>query len=115
MRNSTRNYVKPIIRANCRFASMAIRDSDTLMNESYEEAFALIEYIFNGDELYEDQIKLIRAFACGKNIYFNAPTGYRNYRIKYIILLVDVPDLKYRSLPVLFQVSRFLLGLNLRN
>ena len=55
---------------------MAAKDRLTLMNETYVEAFALIKYICNFDELYEDQIGLIKAFACGKNIYFNAPTGY---------------------------------------
>ena len=45
MRNSTRNYVKLIIHANCRFASMTAKDSDTLMNERYEEVFGLIKYI----------------------------------------------------------------------
>ena len=76
MRNKTRNYVKLIIHANCSFASMTAKDSDTLMNERYDEAFGLIKCIFNVDELHEDQIKLIKTFVGGKNIYFNVPTGY---------------------------------------
>ena len=52
MRNSTRNYVKLIIHANCSFASMTAKDSDTLMNEryDYEDVFGLIKCIFNVDK-----------------------------------------------------------------
>ena len=58
------------------FANMVASDSDELMNKRYEEAFGLIEYVFNVDELYEDQIRLIKAFVRSKNMYFYAPTGY---------------------------------------
>ena len=51
---------------------MTAKDSDMLMKKRYEEAFGLIKYIFNVDELQEDQIRLIKAFATGKVIYFNA-------------------------------------------
>ena len=47
MRNSTRNYVKLIVHANCSFASMTAKDSNTLMNERYEDVFGLIKCIFN--------------------------------------------------------------------
>ncbi len=72
------------------FANMAAEGSDELMNKRYEEAFGLIKYIFNVDELYGDQIRLIKAFVRGQNIYFNAPTGYG----KSII---------YQSLPWIFD------------
>ena len=45
---------------------MAAKDSDTLIKKRYEEAFGLIKYIFNVDELHEDQIRLIKAFVTGK-------------------------------------------------
>ncbi len=50
------------------FANMAAEGSDELMNKRYEEAFGLIKYIFNVDELYGDQIRLIKAFVRGQNI-----------------------------------------------
>ena len=46
------------------------------MNKRYQEAFDLIKYVFKIDELYDDQMKLIKAFCNGQNIFFNAPTGY---------------------------------------
>ena len=67
MRNSTRNYVKLIIHANCSFASMTAKDSDTLMNERYEDVFSLIKCIFNVDKLHENQIRLIKTFVGAKN------------------------------------------------
>ena len=82
MRNSTRNYVKLIIHTNCSFTSMTAKDSVTLMNERYEEAFGLIKCIFNVHELHEDQIRLIKTFVGGKNIYFNVPMGYGNSSIE---------------------------------
>ena len=44
------------------------------------------KYIFNVDELHEDQIRLIKAFVSGKNIYFNAPTGNGSpaYKVNHI-------------------------------
>ena len=45
---------------------MVAKDSDMLMKKRYEEAFGLIKYISNVDELQEDQIRLIKAFATGK-------------------------------------------------
>jgi hypothetical protein len=32
------------------------------MNKRYQEAFDLIKYVFKIDELYDDQMKLIKAF-----------------------------------------------------
>ena len=55
---------------------MVASDSDELMNKRHEDAFGLIEYVVNVDELYEYQIRLIKAFVNGKNMYFYAPTGY---------------------------------------
>ena len=46
------------------------------MNKRYQEAFDLIKYVFKIDELYNDRMKLIKAFCNGQNIFFNAPTGY---------------------------------------
>ena len=40
-----------------------------LVNKRYEEAFDLIKYVFKVDQLYEDQIRLIKAFLNGKNIF----------------------------------------------
>ena len=74
MHNSTKNYAKLIIHANnCSFVSMTAKDSDTLMNERYEEVFGLHDKnkcIFNVDKLRENQIRLIKTFVGGKNIYF---------------------------------------------
>ena len=76
MRNSTRNYVKLIIHGNCFSQAWPPKTvNDTLMKQRYEEAFGLIKYIFNVDELRQYQIRLIKAFVSCKNIYFNAPTG----------------------------------------
>ena len=47
-----------------------------LENTRYEEAFGLIKYVFGIDELFEDQLRLIKAFVNGQNIFFSAPTGY---------------------------------------
>ena len=46
----------------------------------------IIKYIFNVDELHEDQIRLIKAFVSGKNIHFNAPTGNGSpaYKVNHI-------------------------------
>ena len=46
------------------------------MNKRCQEAFDLIKYVFKIDELYDDQMRLIKAFCNGQNIFFNAPTGY---------------------------------------
>ena len=45
-------------------------------NERYEEAFDFVKYVFKVDELFDDQVKLIKAFLAVQNIFFNAPTGY---------------------------------------
>ena len=68
---------------------MAAKDSDRLMNEIYKEAFGLVKYIFNVDEFYKVQIKLMKAFVSGKNIYFNPPVNglWQVHHIKSIILL----------------------------
>lgn len=45
-------------------------------SNQFEEALAFIKNLFQINCLYEDQIKLIKAFCSGKNIYFSAGTGY---------------------------------------
>ncbi len=55
---------------------MAAEGVDHLMNIRYQEAFDLVKYVFNVNELYDDQIKLVKTFCEGQNIYFSAPTGY---------------------------------------
>ena len=39
------------------------------MNKGYEKAFDLTRDAFKVDHLYEDQIRLIKAFVNGKNIF----------------------------------------------
>ena len=51
----------------------------------------MIRYVFKVDHLYEDQIRLIKAFVDGKNISFSAPTGYGK-------------SIVYQSLPWTFDV-----------
>ena len=53
-------------------------DGETQQNieARFNEAFDFIKNVFNVAELYEDQVKLIKAFCQGQNIFFNAPTGY---------------------------------------
>ena len=41
-----------------------------IVNKRYEEAFDLIKYVSKVAQLYEGQIRLIKAFLDGKNIYF---------------------------------------------
>ena len=62
-----------------------------LVNKRYEEAFDLIKYVFKVVQLYEDQIRLIKAFLDGKNIFFSAPTSYGK-------------SIVYQSLPWIFDV-----------
>lgn len=59
--------------------NMANKECAHFMNKRYQEAFDFIKYVFNVDELYEDQMKLIKAFCSGQNIFFNAPTGYGKF------------------------------------
>ena len=49
---------------------------DEVMNKRFEEAFDFIMHIFKVEKLYDDQVKLIKAFCNGSNVFFNAPTGY---------------------------------------
>ena len=49
---------------------------DEVMNKRFEEAFDFIKHIFKVEKLYDDQVKLIKAFCNGSNVFFNAPTGY---------------------------------------
>ena len=39
------------------------------MNKRYEKAFGLIKYIFNIDEMYEDQTRLIKIVVKGEKIF----------------------------------------------
>ena len=55
---------------------MAAADGARYEDTALQKAFDLIKHVFNIHELYQDQIQLIRAFCEGKNIFFNAPTGY---------------------------------------
>ena len=48
---------------------MAADGVDHLMNKRYQEAFDLVKSVFNVNELYDEQIKLIKAFCGGQNIY----------------------------------------------
>ena len=57
----------------------------------------MIRYVFKVDHLYEDQIRLIKAFVDGKNIFFSAPTGYGK-------------SIVYQSLPWTFDVLNELRG-----
>ena len=88
MRNSTRNYVKLIIHANCFWQAWP---------PNYQRQWHAHEIkirrgvwsdkmYFNADELHEDQTRLIKAFFSGKNINFNAPTGYGSpaYKVNHI-------------------------------
>ena len=59
-----------------------------LMNKSTKRH---LRYVFKVDHLYEDQIRLIKAFVDGKNIFFSTPTGYGK-------------SIVYQSLPWIFDV-----------
>ena len=47
------------------------------MEELYEEALELLKSIFGEADYYAEQIKLIREFSLGKNVYLGAATGSR--------------------------------------
>jgi superfamily II DNA helicase RecQ len=47
-----------------------------VIEDRFNEALDFIKYIFKVDRLYENRVKLIRAFCEGQNIFFNVPTGY---------------------------------------
>eukprot|EP00794_Sanderia_malayensis_P014495 gene14495-16002_t len=55
---------------------MADAENDESLHSWFEKAFGFIKFHFDIDSLYEDQIKLIKAFYDHKNIFFNAPKGY---------------------------------------
>ena len=98
-----------------------------LVNKRYEEAFDLIRYVFKVDHLYEDQIRLIKAFD-GKNIFFSAPTGYGKsikrkigldffafyLRLAFFtrISAIHKTTLKISLSELFFNCVEFLLGLN---
>ena len=46
------------------------------MEELHEEALELMKSIFGLADYYPEQIKLIREFCLGKNVYLSAATGY---------------------------------------
>ena len=47
-----------------------------LMKNRFEEALDFIKHVFKVQELYDDQVKLIKAFCNCSNVFFNASTGY---------------------------------------
>ena len=44
--------------------------------ERFKEGLQLVKVYFGVENLFEDQVKALRCFFQGKNIYFSAPTGY---------------------------------------
>ena len=46
--------------------------NDVHMNKTFEEAFDFIKYVFKVQKLYGNQMRLIKAFCNGSNVFFNA-------------------------------------------
>ncbi|XP_028419127.1 uncharacterized protein LOC114544809 [Dendronephthya gigantea] len=54
----------------------AAHEGSQIEDALFEEALDFIKHVFHINELYHEQIQLIKSFCKGKNIFFNAPTGY---------------------------------------
>ncbi len=70
---------------------MAAASTVETLDSRFQEAFDFIKFAFNIDSLYQDQTELIKVFCNGKNIFFNAPTGYGK-------------SLVFQSLPWVFDI-----------
>ena len=59
--------------------------------EKFKEGLQLVKVYFGVENLFEDQVKALRCFFQGKNIYFSAPTGYgKSLIFQAIPLIADI-------------------------
>ncbi len=50
--------------------------NDVHMIKTFEEAFDFIKYVFKVKKLYGNQMRLIKAFCNGSNVFINAILAY---------------------------------------
>ncbi len=54
------------------YTNMASRRQRMLVNKRFEVAFDFIKHVFKVKKLYDEQMRLIKAFCNGSNVFFNA-------------------------------------------
>ena len=70
---------------------MASVEEAKLEGECFQDALRLVCQFFRVDNLFEDQVKAIKAFFKGKNVFFCASTGYgKSIVFQSIPLLADI-------------------------
>ena len=70
---------------------MASVEEAKLEGECFQDALRLVCQFFRVDNLFEDQVKAIKAFFKGKNVFFCASTGYgKSIVFQSIPLLTDI-------------------------
>ena len=57
-------------------------------DHEFREDLQMVCHYFNVDELFAEQLKILRSFFQGKNMYFSAPTGYGKSLIFQAIPLI---------------------------
>ena len=69
-------YFKLVIDIKYILLNMALVEESVLEGKCFEDAIRLVCHFFQVDNLFPEQIKAIKAFFRGNNVFFCASTGY---------------------------------------